>query len=115
MARYVFPYEDYYKQNFVDPLFYPYTLPRKLSINPDTMNTNEIRYKWGQTFRKKYSGYPCPMGFKNIGNDYCARFIPQIPLFYTQLGQTTIEDDFPHYDFTSFSMTIPPVYPQKTI
>jgi hypothetical protein len=111
MTSYIFPYEDYYKQQFVDPLFYPYTRPRKLYLNPDTMNANEVRYNWGQTFRKKYSGYPCPMGFKNIDGDYCKRFIPQIPLFYTTLGQNFLNDEFPRRDFTNFSTEVPSVYP----
>ena len=111
MTRYIFPYEDYYKASFIDPLFYPYTLERPLTINPNTMNSNEIRYNWGQTFRKKYSEYPCPMGFKNIGDDYCARFIPQIPIFYTPLGQNFLKDDFPHRDFTNYKTNVGSVYP----
>jgi hypothetical protein len=111
MTRYIFPYEDYYKQDFIDPLYLPYTQPRYPVINPLTMNTNEIRLDWGQDFRKKYSEYPCPMGFVPINEDYCSRYINQLPHFYTSLYTNIINNDIPLFDFTSYSTRQNNLYP----
>lgn len=111
MSKYVFPYEDYYKTKFVDPLFLPYSLPRYLKINPDTMNLNEIRYNWGHNFKKKNSEYPCPMGFKNDGLDYCVRYINQIPHFYTCLYKNIVNNDIPLKDFSDYKAIVGSVYP----
>lgn len=99
MTRYMFPYEDYYKSSFIDPLYLPYIKRNVFPINPYTMNINEIRYNLGQTFKKKYSHYPCPMGFKNKGIDYCERFTPPVPIFYTNYVDNIIKDELPHQDF----------------
>jgi hypothetical protein len=111
MTRYIFPYEDYYKQSFVDPLYLPYTKSREPLINPYTMNTNEIRYNWGQDFRKKYSEYPCPMGFKNKDLDFCTRYTNQLPHFYTDLYKNIVDQDIPLKDFTNYKTIIKSVYP----
>lgn len=111
MTRYVFPYEDYYKQSFVDPLYLPYLIPKEIKINPYTMNLNEIKFNQGQDFKKKYSAYPCPMGFKNIGLDYCTKFNNQVPHFYTNLYKNIVNQDIPLKDFTNYQNVIGSVYP----
>lgn len=112
MTRYVFPYKDYYKQSFIDPLYLPYFLPKTLKINPYTMNENEIRYDRGKRFRKKHSGYPCPMGFKNEYMDFCVPLnSSQIPHFYTSLYKNVVNRDIPLMDFTNYPNSVGSVYP----
>jgi hypothetical protein len=113
MSRYVFPFKDYYKQSFVDPLYAPYTKRKELSINPYTMNLNEIKYNRGLDFKKKYSEYPCPMGFKNIGDDYCSKFSSQIPFFYSPFYKNIVDQDIPLKDFTDYKITLDSVYSQN--
>jgi hypothetical protein len=83
-----FNFYDYYKPNFVDPLYAPYMTSRPLNPNPWTMNPNEIRYAQGYDFKKQFSHWGCPVGFTKKGYDYCTRKIDQIPLFYMRDSPT---------------------------
>jgi hypothetical protein len=74
------------------------------------MNENEIRYGDGYDFKKKYSDYPCPMGFKNVGLDYCSRYINQVPHFYTPMYKNIVNQDIPLKEFTDFKLAIGSVY-----
>lgn len=79
-----FNFYDYYKPGFIDPLYTQYEEVKPLYFNPWTMNPNEIRIDWGYDFKKQFSHWPCPVGFKSKGIDFCTRNINQVPLFYTR-------------------------------
>lgn len=91
MTSVTFPFEDYYQPEFVDPMYAQYQ-NQQFQFNPWLMNQNEVRYNLGWRFKKKYSHYPCPMGFRNVDTDYCERYIQQVPQFYTDKHRVTDKD-----------------------
>ena len=83
MTDVTFNFEDYYKRDFIDPLYRPYLERRMTPLNPYTINANEIRYNQGYDFKLKHSFYPCPIGFQRKKIDYCERISERnLPLFY---------------------------------
>lgn len=106
-----FRFEDYYKTDFVDPLYKNYSqtfcndvnckLPTNLSIlNPLTNNINEIKYNKGLLFKKQYSSYPCPMGFIDVGYDYCKEIKPTSSFFYGPKYKNILNIEGTFKDFT---------------
>jgi hypothetical protein len=69
---YLIPYSDFYRPDFVDPLYSQYLLPRNIPFNDYLLNKNEVRDGCkGIYFRKKNSEYPCPPGYSCRDIDYC--------------------------------------------
>jgi hypothetical protein len=93
---------NYYDPNFVDPLYAQYSpLNRTFPFNRATMNVNEVRRGKGMTFTKKYTHYPCPMGWQSEGVNECAPIERGKPHFYTDLYINVLKHKLlvPHREF----------------
>lgn len=88
-------YSDYYRKDFIDPLYAPYYRKRILKLNPYLVNKNEIRDGCKGLYFKKYSSEsPCPTGYSQYGLDYCKRTIgPTIGLYNCEFKREYIQDN----------------------
>lgn len=68
----VINYSDYYRKDFIDPLYATYYQKRTIELNPYLVNKNEVRDGCKGLYFKKYSSEsPCPPGYSRYGIDYC--------------------------------------------
>jgi hypothetical protein len=93
MAQVNFPFTDYYKTDFIDPLYYPYHSQGKFELN-NFLNSSEVRINRGVYFKKKHSSYPCPAGYDTHDQDICYRNV-EAGLFYQKLTN----EDYTHREF----------------
>ena len=105
-------FSDYYRNDFIDPLYRPYLEKRQfdMSKSKDLLNQNEIRRGWGRAFRLKSSRYPCPFGYKKGDFDWCYPMTPNEPIFYSNNYKNILNNTNPILRPSKVVQTDIPVY-----
>jgi hypothetical protein len=56
---------------------------------PPVIYPELVRQGWGMKFQKMFDHFPCPPGFNNIGDGFCAPYVPENEsIFYTDKAYT---------------------------